>query len=50
VPPFVEKAFPPAANPVQLREVSYLRNTAEAAQLLLLVTIGGKNACYEPGN
>jgi hypothetical protein len=31
VPPFVEKAFPRAVQPVQLHEVTYLRNTAEAA-------------------
>jgi hypothetical protein len=31
VPPFVEKAFPPAVEAVQLRPVTYLRNTALAA-------------------
>jgi hypothetical protein len=33
VPPFVEKPFPPAARAVQLRLVTYLRNTAVAAQV-----------------
>jgi hypothetical protein len=31
VPPFVEKAFSRAVQPLQLHEVTYLRNTAEAA-------------------
>jgi hypothetical protein len=31
VPPFVEKAFPPAVKAGQLRVVTYLRNTVKAA-------------------
>jgi hypothetical protein len=39
VPPFVEKPFSPVAQAVQLRLVTYLRNTADAAFVAA--------ACYE---